>query len=296
MKFFLITTINDMKNIILAGITCLLLCANCVVAKDFKPINQDYTMKQSRVYEREACLLLGENTTIKELRIKAFANVKQQVVEDHNTYLKSITRVINGEAVSNDVNAISEAHVKVLERKDFGLISNKCYRVWIRAEILSNTKNDPIMNIQPGTQLSVEMWTKNQKKSYGKNERFTILLKGNMDFYAFVANVRPDGDLTLLLPNKYRKNNHFKANKVYQIPGKEDIFKLTVGEPFGEEQMIIYASVAPLDGRLFTSSNKIFYEYKGNRTELSQKVRAINVELDEGKDFCEGELVIRTHQ
>jgi len=286
-----------MKRFILTIITIFLLCVSYAVASnDLLQTNEVYTMKQSRVYEREACLLLGETTTIKELREKAFANAKQQVVEDHNTYLKSITKVINGEAVSNVVNAVSEAHVKVLERKDLGLTSDKCYKVWIIAEIIANTENEQVALDQSNSQLSVKMWTKNKKKSYGKDERFTILIKGNMDFYALVANVRPDGDLTLLLPNKYRKNNHFKANEVYQIPGKEDIFKLTVGEPFGTEKMIIYASVAPLDGRLFTSGNKIFYEYKGNRTELSQKVRAINVELDEGKDFCEGELVIRTHQ
>jgi hypothetical protein len=267
-----------------------------MASNDSLQTNEVYTQKQSRIYETNSYVNLGENLTVKQARQLAYANARAKVIENHKTYLKSSITVKNGEAVSSTVDAISEGSVRVIEDKDYGVISGGRYHVWIRAEVCPGVEKEELAQGQSNSQLSVKMWTKNKKDSYGKDERLTILLKGNMDFYAIVANVRPDGDLTLLLPNKYRENNHFKANTVYQIPGNEDIFKLTVGEPFGTEKMIIYASVEPLNGQLFSSGNKIFYEYKGSLKTLSQKVRAINVELDEGKDFCEGVLVIQTHQ
>ena len=261
---------------------------------------QAYSEKQSRIYETYGYAYLGEKTNLADARNQAYTNAREKVLKMHKTYIRSIITVVNSEYISKVINAISEGSVKVIEDKDFGLQTDQRYKVWIRAEVDTIPEgNDQIIYNQSNTQLSVKMWT--EKQSYGKGDRIVLYLQGNMDFYALVVNIRPDGQITPLLPNIYQKNNHFKANRVYQIPDQNDPFKLEVGEPFGEEKMIIYASIVPLDDRLLTSSTGTFYQYNGTQKTLERKVRAINVmptngnKID-GKNFFEGVLIIKTHQ
>ncbi len=49
-----------------------------------------------------------------------------------------------------------------------------------------------------------------------------------------------------LLPNPYRSDNYFNGGTVYEIPSRGDKFDLEVGPPFGEEEIVVYASSSPL--------------------------------------------------
>ncbi|KPA15917.1 hypothetical protein MHK_003879 [Candidatus Magnetomorum sp. HK-1] len=100
-----------------------------------------------------------------------------------------------------------------------------------------------------------------------------------------------------MLPNERRDNNYFKANQVYQIPDFQDGFQLLVGEPYGKEKMVIYASPTPLgDIKKIKTSTGLFYNWDGTKKELSRKVRSINVVPIDGVDFYEGTWTVKTHE
>lgn len=93
--------------------------------------------------------------------------------------------------------------------------------------------------------LAVQVWT--ERKIYRAGEIIKVFIKGNKDFYARVVYRDAGGNLVQLLPNTYRSENRFTAGKTYAIPDDRDRFDLEVGEPFGQESIILFAATTPIE-------------------------------------------------
>ncbi len=48
------------------------------------------------------------------------------------------------------------------------------------------------------------------------------------------------------MPNPYRKDNYFNGGVIYELPSRKDEYELEVSEPYGMENIIVYASTAEL--------------------------------------------------
>lgn len=59
--------------------------------------------------------------------------------------------------------------------------------------------------------------------------------KSNTDGYLTIIDVQPGGDVVMLFPNDYQQDNRIIAGAEYSIPGKNDTFELTIGEPAGAD-------------------------------------------------------------
>ena len=92
--------------------------------------------------------------------------------------------------------------------------------------------------------LTVKVWT--SRKQYRKGEKVVVHIMGNRDFYARIVNVDAKGNMTQLLPNDYRSNSRFAGEVFYRVPGERDRFAIKVMDNFGEENIVVYASEAPL--------------------------------------------------
>lgn len=257
--------------------------------------------KRSCIQSVDGYAVLSENMTVAETRAAAFANAKRQAAESARTYIQSKTKVVDFELKSDKITATTEGAVTILEQKDHGIENNARYHVWIKAEVEFTLKSETTTPDDTGTDqdelLTVKVWT--PKKRYADGESIEIFVQGNRDFFARIVDMTSNGEIIQLLPNNYRKSNFFKAGIIYKIPDEGDRFDLTVGPPYGQDQIIVYASEVPLGQVTLEQVNHGLHRYRGSRKELAVQTRGIavvgaNQGLQEGAEFYEAAWALTT--
>jgi hypothetical protein len=241
----------------------------------------------------EGYVYLSENMTISDTRAAAFAEAKRKALEMAQTYIKSKTKVENFIAKYDLIWSESEGSVTILEQRDFGIKDNIRYHVWIKAEVKYsiNPQNDPNDELMDsGLPLKVKVWT--PRKNYRQGDKIEIFIQGNRDFYARIVDINSSGEIIQLLPNKYRRIHSFKAGKIYKIPDKNDKFNLKVQEPFGEDNIVVYASEVPLGQVTMQPIENGLSLYRGSLKSLASKTRGIEVvskesESESGVEYYE---------
>jgi hypothetical protein len=258
--------------------------------------------KRSCIQTVDGYAYLSEDMTLAQTRAAAFANAKRQALEAAKTYIQSKTKVTNFQLDYDLIMSDSEGSVTVLEQKDHGVEGNNRYHVWIKAEVVYGLKpskpqvESDAMTNEDGP-LTVKVWT--ERKQYKHGENITVYVQGNRNFYARIVNISAGGEIIQLIPNDYRKVNFFEGGRVYKIPDKEDRFELKASPPYGDDQIVVYASEAPL-GEVGTESiGQGLRLYRGGEKELALKTRGIKVvETGAGenvaKEFYEASWTVRT--
>ncbi|UCG11613.1 MAG: DUF4384 domain-containing protein [Deltaproteobacteria bacterium] len=261
--------------------------------------------------ERRSCIqavdgyaYLSENMTLAQSRAAAFANARRQALEAAKTYIQSKTKVKNFQLEYDLIMSDAEGSVTVLEQKDYGVEGNNRYHVWIKAEVVYNlsphkavASQATIMNKE--APLTVKVWT--DKKQYNHGEKITIFVQGNRDYYARIVDITSNGEIIQLLPNDYRPRNFFRGGIVYKIPSQEDRFELEVTPPYGEDNVLLYASEAPLGEVTMDSIGQGLRQYRGARSELAFQTRGIKIvgtttHSSTGAEFYEATWTLTTRR
>lgn len=255
---------------------------------------------RSSIHSVDGYAYLSENITISDIRAVAFSEAKRKALEMAKTYIKSKTKIENFVVKYDMIWSEAEGAVTILEQKDFGIESNTRYHVWIKADVeyKLKAKNDPYDQLMDlGLPLKVKVWT--SKKRYKRGENIEIFIQGNRNFYARIVDITSTGEIIQLLPNKYRSIQSFKAGEIYRIPDKGDQFDLKVTEPFGTDNIVVYASEVPLGQVSMESMERGLRLYRGSREKLASKTRGIEVlskklESDSGAEFYESTWSLTT--
>lgn len=238
--------------------------------------------KRSCIRAVDGYAYLSDDMTLSQIKAAAFADAKRKALEMAKTYIASKTQMENFEVKYDTVWAESEGAVSVLEQKDYGIEDNSRYHVWIKAEVeyaLKPKGHTPAQEvIEKDAPLTVKVWT--SKKRYKDGEHIKIYLKGNRDFYARIVDVTSSGHIIQLLPNDYRSASFFRGGKTYYIPDEADRFDLQVSPPYGEDQIIVYASEVPLGDVEMESAGQGLKLYRGSRKSLGARTRGISVVPD----------------
>lgn len=227
--------------------------------------------------EVDGYAFMGGNSTLNSVREEANIHAKKQCLQNANTYIQSMSVVKNMELDVSIQQATSGGFVKVLESKDYGL-ENLRYHVWIKAEVRYSVDKPPSSNPDynsPLLPLTVKMWT--EKRNYRQGEKMSITIKGNKDFYGQIYYQDAGGNMILLLPNGYRTDNFFKGDEEIVIPGEEDQFELEIMEPYGKEELLIFASTAPLAEIEGQDAGKGLRLVDANREGIRNNVRGLKV-------------------
>jgi len=264
---------------------------------------------QSSITDAEGSACMGEDKSRKQTEEAALADAKKKAVEYTATYLKSEANIKNFVLEKDLVSAYANATVKIIQElekswyKDAAL--GDCYRIRIKAEVVPDvmamkklSENPDVMD-DPSAPLKVKAWT--EKKEYRKGEKVKIYIKGNKPFYARVLYKDASGEILQLLPNPYRSENYFNGGTIYEIPTGSDKFDLEVSPPFGEENVIIFASVSPL-GDIGVESQGAMYQVKTRAEDIGLQTRGIKLmEKTENKtppaktaEFFEDTVTIKT--
>jgi hypothetical protein len=87
-----------------------------------------------------------------------------------------------------------------------------------------------------------------ERRDFKVGEKAQFLVSSNKDCYLVMLDLNSQGDMTILFPNQYFRNNFIKAGRVIKIPdekmGKK--FELEFSEPPGEEVVKVIATEKPL--------------------------------------------------
>ena len=260
---------------------------------------------QSTIIESEGYACMGEDKSMKETERTAMVDAKDKAAKNAATYIKGETKVKDSQLVKDIIEAYNNATVVVDKELEKGWYTDpslgKCYKVKIKANVIPDEKAMKRVSEttieDPSAPLTVKVWT--DKKEYKEGDKIKIYMRGNKPFYAKVIYKETTGNLIQLLPNPYRKDNYFNGGVIYEIPSGNDKFELEVNPPFGEESIMIYASVSQL-GDLDLKKEGGVYQVKTKPKDIGIKTRSVKVkEVTEGKaqqasDYSEGEVVVKT--
>jgi hypothetical protein len=265
---------------------------------------------QSTILESEGNACAGDDRSRRQTEYAALADAKKKAMENADTYLRTETTVKDFTLQKDVVSAYAQAEVRVVQEMDAiwykSSASGDCYKMKIRAEVIPNlaamerlAADTPAALEDPMAPLTVKLWA--DKRTYKAGEKMKIYLKGNKPFYARVLHRDVAGEVTQLLPNPFRTDDHFNGGTVYEIPAAGDQFDLAVGPPFGEDTVTVHASVTPL-GEIRTEARGGVYRVKTRKKDIDDLTRG--VKLVEKKDtraysataveFFETQVVVKT--
>ena len=256
-----------------------------------------------KIVEGSACM--GDDKTRKQTETLAMADAKRNAIEQVQTYVSSSTEVQDFELKKDLVTAYADARVEVIEEMGKGWhkdpAQGDCYKVKIKADVIPNEKvmkkvKDTAPD-DPTLPLTVKVWS--DKVAYSAGEKMKIYLQGNKPFFARVIYRDAGNNEIQILPNPYRQDNYFQGGTVYEIPSGKDKFELEVNPPFGEESIMIYASVAEL-GDIKLKQEGAVFAVKTKSLDIGIKTRSIKIkEVSSGAaqkpaEFSEGALIVKT--
>lgn len=266
---------------------------------------------QSTIKIAEGSSCMGDDKSRKQTEAAALAEAKRNAVESVKTYVSSATEVKDFALQQDLVSAYANATVTVLEELEKGWYKDPatgdCYRIKLKTEVVPDEKAMKKAQQRakeaawddPSLPLAVKVWT--DKADYRAGEKIRIYLKGNKPFYARVIYRDAAGSHLQLLPNPYRLDNYFQGGVVYEIPSGRDRFELEVHPPFGEENIIVYASVSELGGLALREEGAVF-AVKTRAKDIGAKTRGVKVQAaTEGKadapaEFSEGRAAVKTRK
>lgn len=274
------------------------LISTCIISDKF------LFAAQSTITEAEGYACMGDDKSRKETEQSAVADSKRNAAETVMTHLSSETSIKNFELENDVISAYSNAKVKIIQQIN-GVWYNDasagdCYKVNVKAEVIPDEKilkvtekEDSLEN--PDMPLKVAVWT--NKKKYSSGDKIIIYIKGNKPFYASVLYKDVNGSMLQLLPNPYRREHYFNGGAVYTLPSGEDRYDLEVTPPFGEENIIVYASTSPLGGLDLAATGGV-YQVKTKDTGIKTRGVKIKAKTNESRpetaEFFETSTPVKT--
>jgi hypothetical protein len=268
----------------------------------------DY-VSQSTIIETDGIACMGYDKSRKQTEQEALANAKKRAAEHAATYVQSESRVKNFELENDLIEAYSNATVKVIQEisrswyRDVSL--GECCQVKIKAEVIPD--NEAMERISkgkgqmddPSAPLNVQVWT--DRKEYKKGDKFKIYIRGNKPFYARILHKGVKGELLQLLPNPHRPDHYFNGGVIYEIPSGQDRFELEVTPPFGQEDIIVYASTSPL-GEINLAPAGGVYKIKTESEKVGERSRSVSLkqkipgQQTRNAEFSESQIIYKTRK
>ncbi len=97
--------------------------------------------------------------------------------------------------------------------------------------------------------IHTEFWM--EKKSGGRlvsgnknalriGDSVTFHFKANRNGFLTIVDIQPGGDVVILFPNDFSRDNRVAAGTLYSIPSASDTFEITVSEPSGVDTVVAF--------------------------------------------------------
>ena len=151
-----------------------------------------------------------------------------------------------------------------------------------------------VWNENKGTakDLKIKVWVdKGRGGIYKNGENVTIYFVADKDCYLKLYHTNVEGDMQILYPNFYSRNDHVQANQIYTIPNENMSFDFRVIPPFGAEVINAVVSNKPFPPESFSKSEEQVFIPLGKATEnnirsmISRGIAIVPVDM-RANDIC----------
>jgi len=128
---------------------------------------------------------------------------------------------------------------------------------------------------QAGNQISAEVTTHlGDKATFIKGDEIQFLLSLSQNSYVLLLYQDASKHLWQLFPNRMRPEQRLPAGDYQSFPSNDDGIKITVGPPYGKEQILLYASDKPLPELEFIKSANGMRLLKEDLTAIQNQITA----------------------
>ncbi|MBI4651332.1 DUF4384 domain-containing protein [Candidatus Desantisbacteria bacterium] len=125
----------------------------------------------------------------------------------------------------------------------------------------------------PNPEFEVKIWT--NKPNYAIGEFINFYFKASRNCYVTLIHCTTSGEVYVLFPNQYSRNNFIQADKIYKIPGDNYDFKMKSVAPYGTELIKAIASIDPVS--LFDMNfDKTFYAIDTGDINIAKKIETLS--------------------
>ncbi|MBS3788421.1 DUF4384 domain-containing protein [Candidatus Bipolaricaulota bacterium] len=109
------------------------------------------------------------------------------------------------------------------------------------------TKSYQVYSAEPTKGITVEaiekqgirIWSESGCGTvYNLGDLLNLRIKSSRSGYLTVFDLMPNGEVQVLFPNKFDRNNYIRSGRVYEIPGITDPFQLRISPPKGRDQIL----------------------------------------------------------
>lgn len=119
-----------------------------------------------------------------------------------------------------------------------------------KAAIIEEVRND-----QPAFLVRVNV--DHASRVYGEGDTMKVTVRSERSGYLYLVYCQADGNVSVLFPNKFQKNNKIKADTNTVVPSPNARFRIRIGKPLGNEVLKAIVTLNPLkrlDADSFTKS------------------------------------------
>lgn len=158
-------------------------------------------------------------------------------------------------------------------------------------QVLTEVVND-IEN--PNTGFKVDLWTDREDATYKPGDEVKFFFKTDKDCYLTLLNVSTSGEVKVLFPNEYQKNNLVKSGNTYSVPGEEAKYMYKADKPYGVETV---KAIATLKEVALYKPEEVeptgpFQEFKETEQKVAKNIDIVLKPVD-AKKWAEVEKTIR---
>ena len=125
--------------------------------------------------------------------------------------------------------------------------------------------------------FKAKVWT--DKKEYEINEKIVFYVKADKNGYLTMLDVGPNGNITVIFPNKYHRENFIRAGVTYQVPSPNYGFEFDVQGPAGLERIKAIVTLNKVS-LLKLDLDKGFHSVKGETTRGTRTIQALSKQVD----------------
>ena len=154
------------------------------------------------------------------------------------------------------------------------------------AEGLQDIKN-------PDKVFKVELWADRKDGKYKVGDEVAFFFKADKDCRVTLFNVGTSGNVQILFPNKFQKDNLVKADKEYRFPAKEAEYLFRFKKPGGED---LVKAIATLDDVTLVAAADTKPQGEVKEVVKPQSALAKDVEIAlkpvETRRWSEAELIV----
>ena len=259
----------------------------------FKDLRYDRTTPFSRILNEDIKTIIANAEDIKLKEIITSEDQKPGEIAEANNLDYYVSGSYRMERIGLEVrsrlidartqNILSTAAIQI-ERKelnpdDLRLIDNmgdefksaqkkKSYREHLEKLVAAKPLNPS---------FDVKVWT--DQREYEVKEKIVFYVKSEKNGYLTLLDLSPNGDITVIFPNKFHRDNFIRAGVTYQVPSPDYGFEFNLQGPAGLERIKSIVTLNKISLLKLDLSNG-FHSVKRGTTRGNRTIKAFSKLVD----------------